>query len=109
MEITPFTIDIPDTDIRDLRARLANTRWPWDVADDWSRGVPTSVLRPLAERWADAFDWPARQAALNALPQFTTEIDGQTFTSCTCVRRSRMRRRSSSPTATRARSSSSPG
>ena len=79
MEITPFTIDIPDTDIRDLRARLANTRWPWNVADDWSRGVPTSVLRPLAERWADAFDWPARQAALNALPQFTTEIDGQTF------------------------------
>ena len=49
------------------------------MADDWSRGVPTSVLRPLAERWADAFDWPARQAALNALPQFTTEIDGQTF------------------------------
>ena len=40
MEITPFTIDVPDADVRDLQARLANTRWPVDVVADWSRGVP---------------------------------------------------------------------
>jgi epoxide hydrolase len=77
--LTPFTIDVPDTDVRDLRARIANTRWPWDVAHDWSRGVPTSDARTLADRWANDLDWSAEQAALNAHPQLIAEVDGQPF------------------------------
>ena len=79
MEITPFTIDVPDADVRDLKARLANTRWPSDVVSDWSRGTPASYARGLADRWANDFDWAAQQDRLNAYPQFTTTIDGQLY------------------------------
>ena len=75
--LTPFTIDVPDAEVRDLQSRIANTRWPWDVADDWSRGVPTSYARRLADRWADDFDWSAQREALNAFPQLIAEVDGQ--------------------------------
>ena len=54
-------------------------RWPIEVATDWSRGVPTSYARTLAEYWAKDFDWEAQQAELNSFPQFTTSIDGQTI------------------------------
>jgi pimeloyl-ACP methyl ester carboxylesterase len=76
--MTPFQIDIPQADLDDLRARIANTRWPtaWQ-SGDWSRGVPLGYLRRLASYWADGFDWRAQEAALNAFPQFTTDIEGQ--------------------------------
>ena len=79
MEITPFTIDVREADVRDLKARLANTRWPSDVVSDWSRGTPTSYARGLADRWANGFDWAAQQDRLNEFPQFTTTIDGQLY------------------------------
>jgi len=78
--ITPFSIDIADSEIADLKARLAGARWPREApVADWSRGVPTAYLRELAGYWADGFDWRQQQAALNTYPQFLTEIDGQTF------------------------------
>ena len=78
-EIRPFRIDIPDADLDDLRERLARTRWPdGPDGDDWRAGVPAGYLRELAGYWRDGFDWRAQEARLNALPQFTTEIDGQT-------------------------------
>jgi pimeloyl-ACP methyl ester carboxylesterase len=77
VEISPFTIDVPEAEVRDLQARLANTRWPSDVATDWSRGTPVSYARTLADRWANDFDWAAQQARLNAFPQFVATVDGQ--------------------------------
>lgn len=77
MEIKPFTVAVPDADVHDLIARLTNTRWPSDVATDWSRGVPTSYARKLADYWAREFDWSAQQTRLNSFPQFTASIDGQ--------------------------------
>ena len=77
MEITPFRIDIPEAEVRDLKARLANTRWPVDVATDWSRGTPVSYTRGLAERWASDYDWPAAEQRLNEFPQFIANVDGQ--------------------------------
>ncbi|ANN19829.1 epoxide hydrolase [Amycolatopsis orientalis] len=77
--IKPFRIAIPQAELDDLTERLARTRWPQEVADDWSRGVPVSYLKGLAEYWADGFDWRAQEAELNEIPQFTTEIDGQTI------------------------------
>jgi pimeloyl-ACP methyl ester carboxylesterase len=79
VEITPFTIDVPEADVLDLKARLANTRWPSDVVSDWSRGTPASYARGLADRWANDFDWAAQQDRLNAYPQFTTTIEGQLY------------------------------
>jgi hypothetical protein len=77
-EIRPFRIDIPDRDLDDLRDRLARTRWPDELpGGGWGRGVPLGYLRQLADYWRSGFDWRAQEARLNALPQFTTEIDGQ--------------------------------
>ncbi|GAB3138782.1 epoxide hydrolase [Amycolatopsis stemonae] len=78
-EITPFRIDVPQADLDDLRARLANTRWPDQPADaGWRLGVPVDYVRELAEYWRTGFDWRAQEARLNAFPQFTTSIDGTT-------------------------------
>lgn len=79
-EINSFSLAVSDAEIADLKTRLAQTRWPdSDPAGDWSRGVPLDYLRGLAAYWADGFDWRKAEAALNRLPQFTTEIDGQVF------------------------------
>jgi epoxide hydrolase len=76
-EIRPFSIEIPEADLDDLRGRLARTRWPSQLAGPgWSRGVPREYLRELAEYWRTDYDWRAHEAKLNELPQFTTTIDG---------------------------------
>ncbi|GAA1669905.1 epoxide hydrolase [Nonomuraea maheshkhaliensis] len=77
--IDPFRIDIPQADLDDLRDRLGRTRWPDELPGiGWAYGVPTSYARELAEYWRTTYDWRAHEAALNAYPQFTTEIDRQT-------------------------------
>jgi epoxide hydrolase len=79
-EIRPFRIDIPAGDLDDLRDRLSRTRWPDELpGDGWRGGVPLGYLQQLADYWRTGFDWRAQEARLNALPQFTTEIDGQTI------------------------------
>jgi len=73
----PFQIDVPESQMDDLRARIAATRWPGtDFGDGWERGVPQSYLRELATYWGAGFDWRAAERQLNRYPQFTTEIDG---------------------------------
>jgi hypothetical protein len=75
-EVTPFRIEIPDDDLRDLRQRLRRTRWPEaETVGDWSQGVPLEYLRELCAYWADGYDWRATEARLNRLPQFRTEIN----------------------------------
>ncbi|MER7394288.1 epoxide hydrolase family protein [Streptomyces sp. NPDC000151] len=76
--VRPFRIEIPQTDVEDLRDRLAGTRWPRRLpGDGWSRGVPVTYLKELAEYWGDGgYDWRAEEARLNAFPQFLTAIDG---------------------------------
>ncbi len=75
--ITPFTIDVPDEVLDDLRHRLRNTRWPEaEPVDDWSQGIPLRYVREVCDYWADGYDWRARERQLNRFAQFTTEIDG---------------------------------
>jgi pimeloyl-ACP methyl ester carboxylesterase len=75
--IRPFTIDIPEADVDDLRARIAATRLPSrELVDDRSQGVQLATIRALARYWTTDYDWRACEARLNALPQFMTEIDG---------------------------------
>lgn len=75
----PFRVEVDQADLDDLRARLANARWPDPEPSDvgWDRGVPLDYLRRLAVYWGTEFDWRAQEARLNELPQFTTVIDGQ--------------------------------
>jgi pimeloyl-ACP methyl ester carboxylesterase len=75
--IRPFTIEIPEADLEDLRARIAATRWPEkEPVDDLSQGVPLATLQTIARYWHDEYDWRKCEARLNAVPQFVTEIDG---------------------------------
>jgi pimeloyl-ACP methyl ester carboxylesterase len=77
-DLRPFRIDIPQADLDDLKARLANTRWPSEVPGvGWSRGVPVNYLKELAEYWRTSFDWRAQEAQLNQFPQYVTTIDEQ--------------------------------
>ncbi|WP_436970861.1 epoxide hydrolase family protein [Micromonospora coxensis] len=76
-DIRPFRIDVPASHLDDLAARLAHTRWP-DLPDvGWHRGVPVSYLRRLAGHWHTGYDWRRHEAALNDIPQYVTEVDGQ--------------------------------
>ena len=76
-EIRPFQIEIPKEHIGDLRGRIAATRWPGkELVDDRSQGVQLATLQALARYWADEYDLGRIEKRLNALPQFTTEIDG---------------------------------
>jgi pimeloyl-ACP methyl ester carboxylesterase len=75
--VTPFRIEVPDAELRDLRERLERTRWPEpEPVDDWSQGVPLAYLQGLCDYWAHDYDWRATEARLNELPQFRTEIGG---------------------------------
>src|SRR6476661_2933868 len=76
--IKPFTIDIPQSTLDDLAARLAAARLPAPLpGDDWDTGVPVSWLAELVDYWRTKYDWRAAEAELNTYPQFTTEIDDQ--------------------------------
>ncbi|GLX04849.1 epoxide hydrolase family protein [Microbispora sp. NBRC 16548] len=76
----PFRIDIPQADLDDLAARLARTRWPDELPGvGWSYGVNKDYLMELADHWRTGYDWREHEARLNKVPQFTTEIDGQTI------------------------------
>ena len=75
--LKPFRIEIPESDLTDLRDRLRRTRWPDpEPVDDWSQGIPLAYVQELCRYWADHYDWRATEARLNELPQFRTDIDG---------------------------------
>jgi epoxide hydrolase len=74
----PFTIDIPQSALDDLKDRLDHSRLPAPLpGDGWDTGVPVSWLSELAEYWRTEYDWRAAEKQLNSFPQYTTEIDGQ--------------------------------
>ena len=75
--IRPFSIHIPEQDLADLRRRIATTRWPdRETVNDQSQGIQLAQLKALLEYWGTRYDWRRVEAKLNALPQFTTTIDG---------------------------------
>src|ERR671930_2518039 len=76
-EIRPFHVEIPEEQLADLRRRIEATRLPSrELVDDRSQGVQLETIQELARYWATDYDWRKAEARLNALPQFTTEIDG---------------------------------
>ncbi|MGY1693125.1 epoxide hydrolase family protein [Geodermatophilus sp. SYSU D01105] len=75
--IRPFRAEIPEEAVADLRRRLAATRWPSrELVADREQGVQLATMQALCRYWADDYDMGRVEARLNALPQFTTEIDG---------------------------------
>jgi pimeloyl-ACP methyl ester carboxylesterase len=75
--IRPFTIEIPEAELEELRARIAATRWPEkEGVEDASQGVQLATIEAVARYWETEYDWRKCEARLNAVPQFLTEIDG---------------------------------
>ena len=75
--IRPYTIQVPDADIEDLKARLALTRIPDQIPDTgWDYGTDMAYLRELIDYWRNDFDWREQESALNEFDQFVTQIDG---------------------------------
>ena len=74
-DIRTFHVEFQEEQIDDLRRRIAETRWSNKELDD-SQGVQLAMLQELARYWANDYDFGRLEARLNALPQFTTEIDG---------------------------------
>ena len=75
--IEPFRLDVPESELDDLRRRLDLVRWPAELPGaEWSRGVPLAYLQDLVAYWRDGYDWRAAEARLNEWPQYTTVIEG---------------------------------
>jgi pimeloyl-ACP methyl ester carboxylesterase len=76
-EIRAFQIEVPQEAIDDLQRRVRMTRWPSkELVEDRSQGVQLGTMQELARYWVTDYDWRKAEAKLNALPQFTTAIDG---------------------------------
>jgi pimeloyl-ACP methyl ester carboxylesterase len=75
--IRPFQVSVSEEELADLRRRIEAARWPSkELVADSSQGVQLAMLEELARYWANDYDWRRCEAKLNALPQFTTEVDG---------------------------------
>jgi pimeloyl-ACP methyl ester carboxylesterase len=75
--IRPFRVTIPENELAEMRRRIEATRWPGkELVDDRSQGVQLAAMRALARYWTSDYDWRKFEVRLNALPQFTTVIDG---------------------------------
>ncbi|MBW2274388.1 MAG: epoxide hydrolase [Deltaproteobacteria bacterium] len=76
-DIQPFQIRASDAELEDLQRRLRATRWPEpEPVSDWSQGIPLAYLQELCAYWAEKYDWRAREARLNAFPQFRADALG---------------------------------
>jgi pimeloyl-ACP methyl ester carboxylesterase len=76
-DIRPFQVAISEESLNDLKRRIQATRLPTrELVDDRSQGVQLATTEALARYWASDYDLTRVQERLNALPQFTTEIDG---------------------------------
>jgi pimeloyl-ACP methyl ester carboxylesterase len=75
--VRPFTFEVPDSELEDLRARIVATRWPdKETVEDRTEGPQLATMQAVARYWATEYDWRKVEARLKALPQFITEIDG---------------------------------
>jgi pimeloyl-ACP methyl ester carboxylesterase len=76
-DVQSFRIEIPEERFDDLRRRIAATRLPSkELVEDRSQGVQLATIQELARYWTTDYDFGRIEMRLNALPQFTTEIDG---------------------------------
>jgi hypothetical protein len=86
LQAEPFTVGVSEEVLADLRARIANTRWPEAAPGaPWEQGTDLDYLRGLLAYWADGFDWRAQEGWLNRFRQFRAESRRRCI-SCTSAR-----------------------
>lgn len=76
----PFTISVADAELEFLQKKLALSRLPDELEDaDWNYGVPLADVKRLLLRWQNGYDWRAAEAEINKIPQFTRQIEVESF------------------------------
>jgi len=76
-DVRPFRIEVPESQLADLKRRLKATRFPErETPTDWSQGVPLGYVQELCAYWAERYDWRKTEARLNRFPQLKTNIEG---------------------------------
>jgi hypothetical protein len=77
MEVRPYTVNIPQKVLDDLRERLARTRWPDEIpGTGWEYGADLKFMTDLIEYWQTRFDWRAQERTLNSFAHFRATVDG---------------------------------
>src|SRR5690606_24588306 len=82
-DVLAFDAQATDTDLDDLRSRLAAARLPEAETVSgaaphrrWEQGVPLADLEDVVAYWQTEYDWRAFETRLNRIGQFRTTIDG---------------------------------
>lgn len=74
----PFELHVPDTQLENLARRLESTRLPDQApGEPWAHGADVDWVAELVRYWRHEFDWRVQEAALNAFPQYRTELHGK--------------------------------
>jgi pimeloyl-ACP methyl ester carboxylesterase len=77
LRIEPFSVRVAAQTLRDLKARIQNTRWPEPAPGGaWEQGTDRGYLQALLRYWADEFDWRAQETGINEFAHFRADIDG---------------------------------
>jgi pimeloyl-ACP methyl ester carboxylesterase len=74
----PYTVHVDEGVLDDLRHRLDAVRLPDQApGEPWDLGIPVAVVREAIEHWRSSYDWRAREARINAWPNFVTQAAGE--------------------------------
>ena len=77
MSVNPFTINVSDNVLEDLKKRLSLTRWPDEIpGSGWGYGTNLDYLKELVSYWQNDFDWKSQEKKLNELNHFTSQVKG---------------------------------
>src|SRR3954454_4650651 len=77
LDVRPFQVHVPESDLVDLRTRLIRTRWPERApVPAWNQGVPLDVVQGLCRYWSERYEWRVAEARLNAVPQYLVRVNG---------------------------------
>jgi pimeloyl-ACP methyl ester carboxylesterase len=75
--IKPFTVNISQQVLDDLKLRLSLTRWPDEIEGSaWDYGSSLSYMKELTAYWQHTFDWRSVETEINSYPNFLADIDG---------------------------------
>ena len=92
ISIRPFHINVPETELTELRRRIVATKWPEkETVTDTTQGVQLATMQALARYWATEYDWRKVEARMNAYHTSLRRSTDWTFISFTFVRNTKMR------------------
>ena len=75
--VEPYSIDVAEEALDDLRSRIHATRWPDPAPGEaWSQGTDLAYLQRLLAAWAGDFDWRSIEVVLNRFDHVRVELDG---------------------------------